>query len=184
MFRTNLFFTFVALLAVISGNSQSENPLGFQIEAGYLVGGQVTSNSFAYQSGLSARATVLKTVSPSVVFGGGVGLDSYDYINFVPIYLMVEARSNPVKTGAFVAFFGYSFADEESRELINQEFEGGAFLEVGRSWKYDITSDLKLSFGLTLKHQFAISEVENLVGQELEEKADFDGLHFRLGISF
>ena len=184
MKRLRIVLSVMALWVFLLGNSQSEYPLGFQAEVGYLVGGQVTSNTFAYQSGLSARVVFVKPVRSDFLLGLGVGLDTYDYINFVPVFLKIEARRTSDKTGAFVAYVGYSFADEESGGAINQEFEGGGFLEVGRSWRYSITEDSNFLFGLTLKHQFATSEIENLVDQELEEKTDFDGIHFRIGVSF
>jgi len=184
MRRLRVILSLIALLVVLLSNSQSEHPLGFQVEAGYLLGGQITSNTFAYQSGLSVRATAVKSLSSVFSFGLGIGLDSYDYINFVPVFLKIEARSNSEKTGAFVAYAGYSFGDEESGDVIIQEFEGGGFLEFGRIWKYTISDELDFLFGLTLKHQFAVSEIENLVGQELKENTDFDGVHFRIGVSF
>lgn len=184
MERLRVVLSVMALWMSLLGNSQSEYPLGFQAEVGYLVGGQVTSNTFAYQSGLSARAMMVKPVRPTFSLGLGVGLDTYDYINFVPVFLKIEARRNSDKTGAIVAYVGYSFADEEAGGVINQEFQGGGFLEVGRSWRYSITEDSSFLFGLTVKHQFATSEIKNLVGQELEEKTDFEGIHFRIGLSF
>ncbi len=184
MKRLKIVLSLMALWFFLLGNSQSECPLGFQAEVGYLLGGQVTSNTFAYQSGLSARTLMVKHVRPTFLLGLGVGLDMYDYINFVPVFLKIEARINPDKTGALVAYVGHSFADGGSEGVINQKFEGGGFLEIGRSWRYNITEESNFLFGLTLKHQFASSEIKNLVGQELEEKTDFDGIHFRIGVSF
>lgn len=175
-------FVFVSCL----GHSQEEfikGDLSFFAEGGYLVGGQITSNTFSYQSGVSFRSGIVKEINPSFGLGFGLGLDTYDYVEFYPVFLKVEAKFNSDKSGFFVSHLGYSFAhswDEE--ELVEQEFEGGGFLELGRAWRFNINDNLELVSGVSLKHQFAVLELKNAVGDDLEQSIDFDGVHFRIGI--
>lgn len=153
-------------------------------EAGYLVGGQITPNTFLYQSGFSGRVGIMKEVSETFSLGLGSGLDQYATIDFFPVYLHFRAKKSPEKNGYFSAFGGYSFTNEKSTGVeIKQHYDGGAFLEVGRAWSYVIGPKMNFTAGLFLKHQFAVSEVENQVGDELDENVNFDTVQFRIGIN-
>ncbi len=158
--------------------------LSLFLEGGYLIGGQVTSNTFLYQSGVTSRVGISKEINQHFDVGIGMGVDTYDFIEFFPAFLRLEAKSNLEKNGMFVSHVGYSFAhSKDHSSVIEQEFGGGFFLELGRNWNYRISENISLTTGLSLKHQFAVLELENQIGEDLEEIIDFDSIHFRIGIN-
>ncbi len=176
-------FILVLSATATFGQEGEKDPLSVNLEGGYLMGGQITSNTFTYQSGLSFRASLMKNVHENFQFGGGIGFDNYDYIEFYPIFLKVATRPSSDRNGMFVSHIGYSLADDGDTNIsVDSEIEGGFFLELGRSWTFRITDELNLVSGISFKHQFGVLEIENSVGDDLRESADFDGLHIRLGI--
>ncbi len=164
--------------------AQDDSAVGAELEVGYLLGGQVTTNSFSFHSGFSGRFSVTKKLSSNFKLGLGAGLDQYDRLSFVPVFALVEAKAKENSVGAFRAYGGYSFGEGNQDLTVNQEVEGRGFLEIGRSWKYPINEKLYFTFLVSFKHQFSVVETTNFIGQEFEEKTDFTGAHFRVGIGF
>ena len=170
-------------LSSLAQEKTSKKPFTAQVEAGYLFGGQVTTNTFLYQSGFSGRVSFIKDISQTFSLGIGAGADEYGISTYYPTYLIVKAKSNPANNGFLAVHAGYSFTNEKNSSLqINQEYEGGPFLEIGRGWMYEVNSKLDFIAGISLKHQFAELETENLVGEELEEDLNFDTFQIRIGL--
>jgi len=178
-----LLLAFVCLsFHVLAQKEKVKGNLSVFVDGGYLLGGQTTTNAFVYQSGFSSRIGIKKIVSPFFSFGGGVGVDLYDFVEFYPLFINIDAQAKPEKNGVFTSFFGYSFANNSTNASLSQTTLGGGFLEVGRVWRFDINEVLRFYSGVTIKHQFSAIQAKDTFGGEDKIRTDFDGIHIRIGI--
>jgi len=161
----------------------SAKSVNVSLETGILSGGQITSNTFAYHSGLSHRVSALVNISEKFNVGIGAGSDAHDFMTFIPIYATVSAKKNPEKLGAFTAYLGYALASvDQSSSALGREAKGGEFLELGRKWAWHISERFDFQTSLTFKHQFAELGFRNSLNELVSEDIDYNAFHLRVGL--
>ncbi|MFK7757601.1 MAG: hypothetical protein AB8B53_11795 [Flavobacteriales bacterium] len=179
----NILILIISLILSFYSHAQELREVSVFTQVGYLAGGQITSNTFVYQSGVSARVGVSHKVSETFSLGLGSGIDRYDVLDFFPVYGQVRAQKDQKKNGYLSVQGGYAFTANKSTGVeVLQRFKGGAFLELGRAWVYPVTEKINFSAGVFIKHQYARSYLQNQVGQKLEQNINFSTLHFRIGV--
>lgn len=169
-------------LTVGQSKKDSLPTLRVAAHGGYLLGGQVFSESFTYNPAFSVGVTAYKLLNPTVNIGIGVsGNFSLLGERLLPIYASFLGFSKPGAAGTyFLVNAGYAPAWRVSNSPLNQyAIEGGAMFKTGIGRRFLVGSH-SIMVGVALQHQWAKAVFNNDFGLNYQEKINFDWLALEL----
>lgn len=187
-FRLGWCFAGLLVLCWSASNAanQSENDtlpvLRVAAHGGYLLGGQVFSESFTYNPAFNVGVTLYKPLNETVNLGVGIaGNFTLHGERLMPIYASFLGFSKPKSAGTyFLVNAGYAPAWRVSNSVLDQyEIEGGAMFKTGIGRRF-LVGSLSIMVGVALQHQWASAEFNNDFGLEYKEKINFDWLALEL----
>lgn len=166
--------------------SQSKNDtlptLRVAAHGGYLLGGQVFSESFSYNPAFSVGVTLYKPLNETVNLGIGVS-GNFTLLGerLIPIYASFLGFSKPGAAGTyFLVNAGYAPAWRVANAgLDHYEIQGGAMFKTGIGRRFLVGSH-SIMVGVALQHQWANAEFDSGFGLAYKEKINFDWLALEL----
>lgn len=160
--------------------------LHHSVEAGLMIGGQISNDNFIYKSGWLVQYTADAQVCTRVFYGVGAGIEKFDAETFIPLFasfkgLLKKKDSTPYLT----AQLGYAFASNENYySYANYKYRGGVLFSPGFGYRLSIKDKYFVLISVNYKHQFARVQYKTFDSKTYQDQLNYDFISFRVGFLF
>ena len=150
----------------------------------YCIGGQVYNDNFIYKPGISVQYSYGLKLNEVVGVGLGLGFQSFQHEQFLPLYLEVMGYKKKKKnTPVLEMQFGYAPCwYSGSMNLKNYEYHGGVFFNAGVGSKFHVNGPFSVIFHISYRHQFARLEYEIFETDTYSELLNYDMIVLSLSL--
>lgn len=167
-------------------HSNFTTPLYKRFTASYIFGAQVYNNTFVYDPGFSAMASLGKSINEDLKLGIGCGIINLTNEDFVPVFSELIAYKKDKKNTPFIIFqTGYSFVtNSQTDNLINYNLIGGIYINAGIGRKIAINDGSSLMLNWTFCHQFASMQYKLFENHNYKEPIHYNMLMISISYLF
>lgn len=160
----------------------AEPTLRWTVAGGYLIGGQLFSESFTYNAAFSGELGLYYPLNSTVNVGVGVGgTFLMRSEQFFPLFASFIGFTKPNRSSNYL-LLNAGYAPGSARDyaqLPGYGLSGGPLFKAGFGRRF-LVGEHSLMMGVALNHQWAKGQFTNSTGGEFSERLNYDWLAVEL----